>query len=244
MKSAAQKITLTAPVHKAAASESDLFDHHCVRVLPVPGGAENEAIACALNGRIIAVTLAQAERLCIIPSSVLPKTMSAPFVLDIKGTIQDHDEDATLVAGRTDNGKKDGLFIFESKGDAKLRVGVDLIRDTADRLMLGSGIKVTLDTGELHALATACCEAQSGGPPKVTLYIEQGKPVVVIGNAGVGIICHDPTQESETDVPGQFSRMADKVARAFARIPADAKKKVAKVLKRVKRADAAKEPQS
>lgn len=239
MKPKAQKITLLAPVHKAAASESDLFDHHCVRVLPVPGGAENEAIACALNGRMIAVTQASAERLCIIPASVLPRSMSAPFVLDIKGTISD--EDSTLVAGRTDNGKKDGLFIFESKGDAKLRVGVDLIRDTSDRLVTGGGVKVTLDTGELHMLATACCEATSGGPPKVTLYIEQGKPVVVVGNAGVGIICHDPTQESETDVPGLFSRMADKVARAFARVPDDLKKKATKTLKRVKRADAAKE---
>lgn len=226
MKSKPQRIVLLTPVHKAAAPESDLYDHHCIRVLPVVGGAEKEAIACALNGRIMAVALAEAERLCLIPASALPKSMSSSFVLDIRGTIQD--EESELVAGRTDNGKKDGLFVFESKGDAKLRVGVDLIEATASRLHHGNGIKVTLDTGELNALAAACSHATSGGPPKVTLYIEQGKPVVVIGDLGVGIIAHDPTQEVETDVPGVFQQMADRVRRAFQRVqdkPKEAKAK-------------------
>lgn len=207
MKNEPSTIILQSPVHKCCASESDLYDHDCLRILPVPG--TDRAIACATNGGSVAIGHATADRISIIPASALPKSMSAPFTLDIKGKVED------LVAGRTEGGRKKGLFVFEEKGDAKLRIGVDFIKQTAERIENGTGTKVAVDIDELYTLVAAITRAgcQVG---MVTLYVEAGHSTVVIGNAGVGVIINNLDHCDKTNVESTFASTASDVERAFA----------------------------
>lgn len=225
-------ITLHCPIHRACGSdEQPLFRYDCVRILPIPGSSDGKAVACAVDGRIVAAGLAESNVVALLPSHVPPKTMSGPWSMTTEGEV------GGLVAGRHNGKQNDGLLVYEATGDPKLAIGVDQIAAAQQRVSVGGGQTVTIDAAELLKVATAISSAAAGSKPgTVTLYVEDGKPLLVLGSQGIGIVPHDADTHDRHVFADVFSRMCGFVHKAFSRDhDAEAKARGGRTAKRAKK---------
>lgn len=203
------KIVLLTPINKACNDEPDLYDYHAVRVLPVPGEFGN-AVACALNERIFAVAEAESHQVALIDGRAMPKTPKGEFVIEVKGQVDG------IVVGRTQDGTKKGVLCFEAIGDAKLRSGVEVVGQCAQRLDNENGVLIAINPEDLLQLAKAIAHTKTAIGP-VCIYAEKGKPTMVIGSGGVGVI-GNPI-DADADPLGRFRRMANDMQLAFRGLP-------------------------
>lgn len=204
-----QSIRFLTPIHKACADEPDLYDSHAVRVLPVPEEF-GKALACAMNGSIIAVADAEAEDVALIPAKAMPSSLKGVFEIQIKGKVDD------IVVGRTTDGPRKGVLAFEAIGDAKLRSGVETITACSEAARVGDGVLIQIDPESLVQLSKAIANVGAKAGP-VHIYAQPGKAVLVIGSGGIGLVKN--TDEGDSGALEKFHRMASDLASAFKRIP-------------------------